>query len=103
MPRNFFRRIEVVFPIEDGNLRERITDELLGLTLADTVKARFLQPDGAYQRPQRKRGAPARESQAEFVAVALGDSKPGKAAAEPAGKYPKMTVRPRPPTRRTIS
>ena len=24
MPRNFFRRIEIVFPIEDGNLRERI-------------------------------------------------------------------------------
>ena len=101
MPRNFFRRIEVVFPIEDGNLRERITDELLGLTLADTVKARFLQPDGAYHRPQPRRGAPARESQAEFVAAALGDSRRGKAAAEPAGKYPKMRVRPRPPTKQT--
>ena len=27
MPRNFFRRIEVVFPVEDGNLRERIISE----------------------------------------------------------------------------
>ena len=34
MPRNFFRRIEVVFPIEDGNLRERVISELLALPLA---------------------------------------------------------------------
>jgi polyphosphate kinase len=33
MPRNFFRRIEVVFPVEDGNLRERIRGELLEIIL----------------------------------------------------------------------
>ena len=49
MPRNFFRRIEVVFPIEDGNLRERIISEILAVTLADNTRARFLQPDGTYQ------------------------------------------------------
>ena len=32
MPRNFFRRIEVVFPIEDGNLRERVIREILAVT-----------------------------------------------------------------------
>ena len=34
MPRNFYRRIEVIFPIEDGNLRERVTSELLALAIA---------------------------------------------------------------------
>src|SRR5260370_23406874 len=29
MPRNFFRRIEIGIPIEDGNLRERLTSEIL--------------------------------------------------------------------------
>src|SRR5690606_14284795 len=29
MPRNFFRRIEVVFPIEDGVLRDRLINEIL--------------------------------------------------------------------------
>src|SRR5205814_3258547 len=29
MPRNFFRRIEIVFPIDDGNLRERVRTEIL--------------------------------------------------------------------------
>src|SRR5438094_4558288 len=48
MPRNFFRRIELAFPIEDGILRERLTTEILGLALADNAKARQLKPDGTY-------------------------------------------------------
>src|SRR5439155_15501289 len=47
MPRNFLRRIEVVFPIEDGVLRERVKRELLDLPLSDNVKARLLQADGS--------------------------------------------------------
>ena len=35
MPRNFFRRIEAVFPIEDRALRERVISELLAISLAD--------------------------------------------------------------------
>ena len=38
MPRNFLRRIEVVFPIEDGRLRERIRTEILETMLRDNVK-----------------------------------------------------------------
>ena len=67
MPRNFFRRVEVVFPIEDGNLRDRVKRELLDTVLADTVKARVLQADGTYQRAAPKRGAKALRSQAEFI------------------------------------
>ncbi len=50
MPRNFVRRVEVMFPIEDEGLRSRVVDEILGTALADDVKASMLLPDGSYQR-----------------------------------------------------
>src|SRR5205814_9523091 len=50
LPRNFLRRIELVFPIEDGVLRERIINQILAISLADSTKARLLQSDGRYQR-----------------------------------------------------
>src|SRR3954466_15555290 len=56
MPRNFFRRIEVIFPVEEGTLRDRISAEILALSLADTAKTSILQPDGSYKRPPQKRG-----------------------------------------------
>jgi polyphosphate kinase len=68
LPRNLFRRIEVVFPIEDGVLRERIINEILAVTQADNVKARILSSDGSY-RLAPKRGK-ARRSQFEFVMLA---------------------------------
>ena len=70
MPRNFFRRIEAVFPIEDPRLRRRVTRELLGLPLADNVKAWFLQPGGSYRRAKPRPPAPLR-SQVEFMQKAL--------------------------------
>jgi len=96
MPRNLFKRIEVVFPIEDGNLRERIANEFLALPLADNVKARLLQPDGRYRRAPRKRDDPLRDSQAELIALALGE--PGSANGRPKAKstYPKMKLAPGP-------
>jgi polyphosphate kinase len=50
MPRNFLRRVEVMFPVEDPALRARVLNEVLGLALRDNVKARCLQPDGTYTR-----------------------------------------------------
>jgi polyphosphate kinase len=47
--RNFFRRVEVCFPILDGALRARVVDELM-LYLADNQQAWALRPDGSYQR-----------------------------------------------------
>ncbi|WP_239470423.1 polyphosphate kinase 1 [Archangium violaceum] len=48
MPRNFLRRVEVMFPVEDPAIRQRLLDEVLGVALADNVKARRLQVDGSY-------------------------------------------------------
>jgi polyphosphate kinase len=50
MPRNLFRRVEVVFPVLDANLRKRITDVIIPSYLSDCVKARILGSDGVYTR-----------------------------------------------------
>src|SRR5262249_33736199 len=48
MPRNFFRRVETLFPIEDPELRRRIVQDVLPIELRDNEDARELQPDGTY-------------------------------------------------------
>jgi len=50
MPRNLYRRVEVVFPVRDPGLRKRLTDEILPAYLSDCVKARVLGSDGIYTR-----------------------------------------------------
>jgi polyphosphate kinase len=70
MPRNFFRRIEVMFPIEDARLKARVTEEILPIVLADNVKARVLQPDGTYLRATPVDGAAAVRSQIVFQSLA---------------------------------
>ncbi|HEY1262611.1 MAG TPA: RNA degradosome polyphosphate kinase, partial [Terriglobales bacterium] len=61
MPRNLYERVEVLFPLKDALLRERIKAEILDTYLADNVKARLLQRDGSYLRPWqagRRKSAP---------------------------------------------
>jgi polyphosphate kinase len=50
MPRNFQRRVEVMFPVDDEELRDRVVNEIIGIALADNVKARRLLADGTYVR-----------------------------------------------------
>ena len=52
MQRNFVRRVEIAFPVEDPAIKERLLDEVLGTSLADNVKARILRADGQYERVQ---------------------------------------------------
>jgi polyphosphate kinase len=63
MPRNLDRRIEIMTPLTDQALVRRIRDEVLGLYLADNVKARLLVGDGTYVRPTLRRDEPAIVSQ----------------------------------------
>src|SRR5437868_13068957 len=51
MSRNLFERVEVMFPLKDTLLRERVHHEILDAYLADNVKTRLLLKDGAYVRP----------------------------------------------------
>jgi polyphosphate kinase len=70
MPRNFFRRIELMFPVEDPALKSRLTQELLRVVLNDNVKARQLQPDGTYMRVRPAAGEKEIRSQAVFLSLA---------------------------------
>jgi polyphosphate kinase len=77
MPRNFIRRIEAVFPIEDPKLRRRLKQELLAILLADNIKAWRLQPNGTYERvPAETPAAAPVRSQLEFMKRALRAAKP---------------------------
>ena len=53
MPRNLYERVEMMFPVRDAMVRQRVLHEMLEVYLADTLKARLLQPDGSYTRPPR--------------------------------------------------
>ncbi|MBI3981610.1 MAG: polyphosphate kinase 1 [Gemmatimonadetes bacterium] len=70
MPRNFFRRIEAMFPIEDERLKQRVMEEILPVILADNVKARELQLDGRYTRPALLEGVTPIRSQLVFQSLA---------------------------------
>ena len=41
MPRNFDRRVEVVFPVEDEAVKRRVCDEILAAVLLDDANVRF--------------------------------------------------------------
>jgi polyphosphate kinase len=71
MPRNFRTRVEVMFPVEAPALKARLVDEVLGLALSDTVRARRLQADGRYLRPEPGPGG-VRSQQALVEAAARG-------------------------------
>ncbi len=86
MPRNFFRRIEAVFPVEDPALRRRVKTELLGIPLADEARAWLLQSNGAYRRA-RPKSRPALRSQVEFIRLA------GGAPARPPRQKPRRKAR----------
>src|SRR6267378_1232120 len=69
MPRNFFRRIEVAFPIETPALRNQIISDVIPTVLNDRVKARELQPNGTYRRLQPEGPEPSRQAQWQFREV----------------------------------
>ena len=68
MPRNLDRRVELVFPIDDQDLKERAFG-ILELMLSDTVNARIQQADTTYAHID-KRGKAVINSQTEFARLA---------------------------------
>lgn len=79
MPRNLYERVEVIFPVRDPLLRERIKGEILDAYLADNLKARMLHRDGSYVKvwAQGKRKTPAATSSfsAQDFLIALSEGK----------------------------
>jgi polyphosphate kinase len=58
MDRNFFRRIEVCFPVLDPVLKKRVVDESLRAALADNVQAWVMKGDGRYRQAKTERQKP---------------------------------------------
>jgi polyphosphate kinase len=69
MPRNFFRRIEVLFPVADPDLRRWVENELFPIELQDNEHARVLHPNGAYLPPARNESALPFSAQNYFMAA----------------------------------
>jgi polyphosphate kinase len=80
MPRNLYERVEVLVPIQDPMLRERVMHEILDCYLADNLKARVLVKDGRYERiwragsknPRPPVGAAAFNAQEFLISLAEG-------------------------------
>ncbi|MBQ7841146.1 MAG: RNA degradosome polyphosphate kinase [Lachnospiraceae bacterium] len=53
MPRNLERRVEILFPVKDTKLQEELKHILAG-QLKDNMKAHILQPDGSYEKVNRR-------------------------------------------------
>ena len=53
MPRNLDKRVEIVFPVEDEQLKEEVK-HILEIQLEDNVKAHILQPDGTYEKVDKR-------------------------------------------------
>ena len=69
MPRNLDRRVEILFPVEDEALKEQVI-HILKVELEDNVKAHILQPDGTYEK-EDKRGKVLINSQEQFCLEAV--------------------------------
>jgi polyphosphate kinase len=70
MDRNLSRRVEVVWPIEQADLQQRLIREILATSLADNTKARELMPDGSHRRIAVAADAPRIRSQERFLELA---------------------------------
>lgn len=80
MPRNLDKRVEIMFPVEDPELKKQVI-HILQVQLEDNVKAHVLQPDGTYEKID-KRGKVLVCAQEQFCEEAIAMA---KKAAEEAG------------------
>ena len=69
MPRNLDRRVELMFPVEDPHLWQRVM-QVVEIQLADTERTRLMQSDGSYIRVDR-RGKPHLDCQMELCRLAV--------------------------------
>lgn len=71
MPRNFYRRVEVMFPVESPALRKRILNEIFPAYQKDNCRSRVLQSDGTYVRVKAQKGEPPYRCQERLLEVTL--------------------------------
>ena len=81
MPRNLDRRVEILFPVEDEELKKRLF-HILEVQMEDNVKAQYLQPDGTYAKKDRRGRQPVC-AQAQFAAEAVQAAKALRTGTDP--------------------
>ena len=97
MPRNFERRVEVMFPIEDPELKRRIVEEILPIYLRDNQHARVLRADGSYTPVAVGEKQTPHRSQQELIHLADGATPLEPEAAEAVSKKsPKNSAKKKP-------
>jgi polyphosphate kinase len=100
MPRNFLRRVEVAFPIENPALRDHLIKEVLPRFLNDHVKAREMQSDGSYRRLKPEASEERSQAQWHFREKSRERAKKlGRKKTPAADKLSPVTVAPDPPKR----
>jgi polyphosphate kinase len=72
MERNLDRRVEVLVPVRDPELRDHLRNGVLASLLADTHRAAILQADGSYVRAEPPPGEPPFSSQQSLLEHATG-------------------------------
>jgi len=85
MPRNLDGRVELLFPVEDSDIKAKIIS-ILEIELADTLKARVLEQSGKYKKIDR-RGKKSLDSQMYFCKLALKEAKTEMAESDNAPKF----------------
>ena len=82
MPRNLDRRVEIMFPVVEPAFKARIS-HYMELQLEDNLKAHVLQPDGTYEKPDRRGKLPV-GSQKALCEMAIAAAKAEQAKSESA-------------------
>ena len=67
MPRNFFDRVEVCFPVRSKRLKERVIEEAFDNYLGDNIRAWQLNEDGTYTQIARSKDESPHDSQANLL------------------------------------
>src|SRR6201997_5028015 len=89
MPRNLYERVEVLVPLRDEMLRQRVRHEILDAYLADNRKSRILLRDATYIRAwqsmhgKRNRKPPANAFSSQDFLISVAEGKTGDAFAPP--------------------
>lgn len=86
MPRNFHRRVEVMVPIDDTNLRAKLSEQL-EIQIQDNVKSWRLGSDGSYVRVTPKAGAAPLRSQNRFQEITREVVRVAEVAARPGSRF----------------
>ena len=76
MPRNLDKRVEIITPVEDEDIRQKLK-HILEVYMADNRKAYYMQPDGSYKKLNTS-GKKLVDSQMQFCQEAIDDVKGAK-------------------------